>query len=473
MRTSGDRSLKPVLRAASGLALIVTVAGCPGLDPRLVETPAQDPGAGAGHDGGNPADAGSGNGDGGAGADSAYNGPYYGGLHSHTSYADPDYAGTPLDAFETARSYVLPGTDVDINRGTDWWAVTDYYWSLSLLNPEYWTMTFEQAAQVRAEGFPAIVGWEWSNTKLGGPSQRDHIGCFPLNQIDPPLPPSEKVSTLSGLFSTAGLRKNPHLCSFNHPEMRSDAEPLPAFDGFRYDAAADEFMSLIDIRGNNGGFRGYFQALNMGWHVSPTKDEDNKDWSWGLKMGAHGQQRRVGVFARERSVDAIIGGLKDGATFATSDKSISVWMTAEGRFMGSVFKGARTLELSLHARDADEREEVTLPYYPIVCDNKGCSPPAPEDSVDPEPDSPFFVEAYLYTNGGSRLDGGTLPLTAGKVLKKWTGLHSREFDEAVVVTPTEDGSNAENATSSVWYVLRLVQSDGDEAITAPIFVHFD
>lgn len=401
-----------------------------------------------------------------------YNGPYYGGLHSHTTYAMPNYAGTPLDAFRTARSFILPGTQTNINEGTHWWAVTDYYWSLNL-SPQNWTKTFEQAAQVREEGFPALVGWEWSNLKSGDPSQRDHIGCFPLNQVNPSLLPPDRVTTLSGLFETARRPDNPHICSFNHPELRSEAEPLPAFDEFAYNPEADEVMALIDIRGINGGFRGYFQALNKGWHVSPTQDEDNKLWDWGLKVGRHGEQRRIGVYARENTVNAILEGMKNGSTFATSDKSISVWMNADRHFMGSVINNARDLTLSLHGKDRDLTEEVTLPYYPIVCDQFGCSPPDPSQAQEPEPDSPYFVSACLYTNGGTRLKGDPLPITAGKVVKEWTNLHTREFEETVTVYPFEDGSNEENATGSIWYVLRLVQADGDAAVSAPLYVHFE
>ncbi|MBI2378361.1 MAG: hypothetical protein HYV07_30460 [Deltaproteobacteria bacterium] len=368
-----------------------------------------------------------------------YNGPYYGGLHSHTTYARPNYAGTPLDAYHTARSYVLPGTQLDINTGTDWWAVTDYYLSLaSQEGQQHWAETLRQAAEVREEGFPAIVGWEWSNIAAGTSSQRDHVGCFPINQTTPPLPPLEEMLFLPGFLATVGLANNPHVCSFNHPELRGTDEPLPAFDEFRYDAAADEFMSLIDVR----GFRGYFQALNRGWHLSPTRDEDNKDWNWGLKLGPHGQQRRIGVFARSNSVDAIMEGLRNGSTFATADKSVSVWMKAGDHFMGTVIRGLQPLELSLGGRDRESAENVPLPYFPVICEKLGCSPPPPELAEQPQVDSPYFTSAQLYTNGGTRADREVLPLSSGKILREWNGLHSTEFDEIVTVSPAEDGSHA-------------------------------
>lgn len=414
-----------------------------------------------------------------------YAGPFYGGLHSHTTYAMPNYAGTPLDAFKTARSYVLPGMDFNANEGTNLWGVTDYYWSL-ILHKQKWEKTLKQAEQIRAENFPAIVGWEWSIFQAGAPEQRDHINCFPVNQKNPPLPPTEGMTTLSGLYHYAADEKHFLVCQFNHPEMRSDAEPLPAFYEFRYDEDGDKTVSLIEIKGKGGGFRGYFQALNKGWHLSPVRNEDNKDWSWGLRFSRYGTQRRAGVFAKENTVDALMESLKNGITFATTDKSLSAWLTVDGGqknltekyrnaaktyFMGSVLYNVKTFELSLHAEDSDKKEITCLTYYPVVCKKRGCGPPEKEKLQTPQPDSPYFVSATLYTNGGTKAIGASTPLSGGTVVKTWTNLHTRAFKEKVVVNPEKDGTNKENATGSVWYVLRLVQSDGDEVITAPVYVH--
>ncbi|MFZ5471160.1 MAG: hypothetical protein ACOZIN_17195 [Myxococcota bacterium] len=411
------------------------------------------------------------------------NGPFYGGLHSHTSYAFPSYAGVPLDAYQTARSYVLPGTTLDINTGTDWWATTDYYWSFIFRDPSNWGRTFEQASQMRQEGFPAVVGWEWSNMQAGDPTQRDHICCFPLNQTDPGLPAFDQstftgeVATLAKLYANIGNPKNPHLCTFAHPELQSTDEPLPAFNAFAYDAVADEAMSLVDIRGEGDGLRGYFQALNMGWHVSPTMDEDNKAWDWGMKsLAGRGVQRRVGVFASENAVEALMKGLREGRTFATADKSLSARMVAQAHgqehFMGSVLPHTSSLTLSLFAQDEDTSETVTLPYPGLECGQTGCSPKE-ADAGTAQPDSPYFAAAYLYTNGGSRTAGSPEPLSGAKVVKEWSNLHTREFNEVVTLDPVADGTNVENATRSVWYVLRLVQEDGDQVVTAPIVVRLE
>lgn len=414
-----------------------------------------------------------------------YQGPFYGGLHSHTTYAMPNFAGTPLDAFQTARFYILPGTEFNMNAGTHFWGVTDYYWALVALK-QNWGKTLQEARQIREEGFPALVGWEWSILKPGVPEQRDHINCFPLNQTSPPLPPSKELSTFSGLYQYAADTSTPHVCQFNHPEMRSAEEPLPAFEQFRYDESGDNAISLIEIKGMNGGFRGYFQALNNGWHLSPVRNEDNKEWTWGLQISEHGAQRRAGVFAKECSVDGIMDSLRNGVTFAATDKSLSAWIAVDGNqkhlpekyrkqktvyFMGSVFYGVKTLQLSLHCKDSDPKEQTILPYFPVLCDKKGCFPPEKERSGKMKPDSPYFSSAYLYTNGGTKTAQAPVPISSGRIVKEWKNLHTRDFKQTFLVKPAEDGTNEENTTESIWYVLRLVQEDGDEVITAPLYVH--
>ena len=253
---------------------------------------------------------------------------YFGQLHSHTNYSDG--IGTPDDAYSHAKNVAK----------VDFLAVTDHSNSLDnaanstmadASNSPEWINGHAIADKYTDSTFVGIYGYEmtWSNGT-------GHINTFNTpgfesrdNQI------YKNADGLQQYYNV--LKKFPDSISqFNHP-----GTTFGDFNDFaNYDPQIDKQISLIEVGNGEGkvGSSGYFpsydyyyRALDKGWHLSPTNNQDNHLGLWGDANTA-----RTVVLADSLTRDNIYDAMKNMRTYATEDNDLRIKYTLNGNVMGSI-----------------------------------------------------------------------------------------------------------------------------------------
>ena len=168
-----------------------------------------------------------------------------------------------------------------------------------------------------------IYGFEmtWSG---GAPG---HINTFNSEGFESrnyaPYRKGDNYEVLQAYFNT--LNENPETISqFNHP-----GDTFGDFMDFAlYDPVTDNQMTLIEVGNGEGaiGSSGYFpsysyytRALDKGWHVAPTNNQDNHKGNWGDSNTA-----RSVVLATDLSEEAIYDAMKNYRVYATEDNDLSI-----------------------------------------------------------------------------------------------------------------------------------------------------
>ncbi|MCD7734856.1 MAG: hypothetical protein LUH48_06995, partial [Clostridiales bacterium] len=210
---------------------------------------------------------------------------YFGQLHSHTNYSDG--AGSITDAYEHA-------TEVHESTDTlDFLAVTDHSNSFDSASSdsvtitngslsEEWTEGQEMADKYTTEEFVALFGYEmtWSNG-LG------HINTYNTGGFQSRTQSAYTTysTALQNYYETLKTVTD-SISQFNHP-----GTTFGDFQDFSYfDEEIDDLITLIEVGNGEGtiGSSSYFpsyeyytRALDKGWHVAPTNNQDNHKGLWG------------------------------------------------------------------------------------------------------------------------------------------------------------------------------------------------
>jgi hypothetical protein len=259
--------------------------------------------------------------------------PFYGNLHSHTSASDG--AGSAAEAFAYARD----------SGHLDVMAVTDHLEQLYTLigTPSGELQDCETAAAaVTVDGtYVALCGYEYgSGFGLTGSTGHNNVffadGLFPMVQLD--------------FHDFYGTVKNPSVCpdcivQFNHP----GDEAAQDWNDFEHDPGVDERLNLMEFNGSGPVFDMFFRALDKGWHVSPTNDEDNHGADWGTKG-----EGRSGLFLADLSRDSVHVAMRERRTFMTRDNDATIRLMAEATcWMGSILSGYSSVSFDVEAWDSE------------------------------------------------------------------------------------------------------------------------
>ena len=353
---------------------------------------------------------------------------YFGQLHSHTQYSDG--AGS-LDA---ALDYVknLPDSaNVQFVAFTDH---SNYFDTTGAANPEgaLYDMSLASASsqetwnsyrssvaafnEANAGSLVALAGFEmtWS----GGPG---HINTFNTPGIV-----SRNNSTLNNKTDYAGMRAYYALLSqqegadslsqFNHP-----GNTFGTFGDFAFwDPVIDSRMYMVEAGNGEGqiGAGGYYpsyeyytMALDKGWHLAPTNNQDNHKGRWGNANDA-----RDVILTDDFSEEGIYDALRAMRMYATEDKNLEIGYTVNGMLLGSsLTEVPEKLNIHVTVNDPDASDTITK------------------------------VEVIV---------------NSGKTAYTWD-------DPAVLATG--DLSVTLDPDYSYYYI-RVTQGDGDLAVTAPVWV---
>lgn len=250
---------------------------------------------------------------------------YWGNLHSHTSYSDGEL--TPAAAFSHAK-----------NANLDFLWVTDHKGQMTQAQ---WESCKAMANDANKDGeFIAGCGYEIVILTPGG-AQLGHINFLFVSKMIP------RPDGLPALYNAIN-NCSPCVGQWNHP-------PNPAnFSDFEYHPVAKDGMRMIEFNGAGTWAEKqaeYFRALRKGWLVSPANNEDNHHQNWG------DSKRATGLFAAELSRLGIRNAIRNRRTFATSDDTASIKMTADDAcWMGSVLQGLGDTKLTVVARDKQDSD---------------------------------------------------------------------------------------------------------------------
>jgi len=352
---------------------------------------------------------------------------YFGQLHSHTTYSDGS------GSLESALDYIasLPeSANVDFVAFTDH---SNYFDKSGSANPEgalydmslasadsqaLWNEYKGTVAEFNASQTDVVALAGFEMTWSGGPG---HINTFNTPGIV-----SRNNTTLNNKTSDAGMKAYYALLSqaegaeslsqFNHP-----GSTFGTFTDFSYwDALIDTRIQTVEVGNGEGqiGAGGYYpsyeyytMALDKGWHVSPTNNQDNHKGKWGNANDA-----RDVVLTDDFTEEGIYAAICAMRMYATEDKNLEIYYTANGFQLGSIIEEVpETLAINVSLFDPDATDSISK------------------------------VEVIV---------------NSGKTAYTWD-------DPAVLAT---GDLSCELDPKYSYYYIRVTQGDGDLAVTSPVWV---
>ena len=103
---------------------------------------------------------------------------------------------------------------------------------------------------------------------------------------------------------------------------------------------------------NTPGFQSYTRALDKGWHVAPTNNQDNHKGKWGDANTA-----RSVVLADSLTEENIYDAMRNCRVYATEDNDLNIYYTLDSYVMGTVLNKdmvGEQIELKVDLQDATD-----------------------------------------------------------------------------------------------------------------------
>lgn len=329
-------------------------------------------------------------------------------VHSHTAISDGQ--GLPVDAFE----HVAQTTNADF------FAVTDHDVVFDLRNADHftddrhashseeWSYSHRSSEEFNAgsEHLQTLIGEEVTWYDGSG-----HMNIFNTDWF------LTANSAGGGTWGTghimydvptvlARLTLDPDAIG----QFNHPASSHGHFDFAHLTPEADAQVPLFEYKAPSYHDT-FVAALDAGWHLAPVWSGDEHRGAWVSGNPAH-----TGVWAEEHSVESLYQAMRDRSMYTTFDVDASLQLTANGEHMGAILPGDTT-ELTLDVVLGDDGEGDT------------------------------FASAVVYTNGG-------------EVAHELSGVSGREVE----LTTTLEVADGE------YYWLKATQADGDEIVSAPVWV---
>lgn len=198
------------------------------------------------------------------------------------------------------------------------------------------------------------------------------------------------------------------ISQFNHPGD-ADYDDYGDFEDFgHYSAKYDALIHLLEVGSGDGhtAYGEYTKALDAGWHVAPTNSRASRNV---MEEGV-GQVRTV-VLAKNLSRESLFDAIRNHRVYATEDKDLQIEYYLNGAIMGSVLDtSASTVTVRLQDGSGD-----------------------------------LIKTVQVITASGIAVGGQSLDASGG---------------ELTISVPE----------GYPYYYLKVLQEDGDVAVTAPVWV---
>lgn len=325
---------------------------------------------------------------------------FYGNLHAHTDYSDG--VSKPDTAFAYARD--VAGIDVQAltehNNGGSSGGVT-----YSITPAQYDSLRFFADSMTADGRFVALAGQELGSI---GSSGFGHICVWEAENLWP-----YNNTDLLGCYSWILDQSRPAM--YCHPDSSWNSN----FNDLYYYQDYDRAMDMIEIINSSTLYEDtYIRALQRGWHVGASANQDNHYSDWGNRVNAAGNIPLTGIWADTLTKAAILEAMQSRRTTAmevspASDR-IDLLLKVDGRYQGEHFirqKGRISIRVEAWASSA-------------------------------------FKALYLYTNG---VPADTFNLIVSDAHVSW------ELEKDIDL-------------GTVYYFAKAVQADGDRAWTSPVHI---
>ncbi|MGG7144857.1 5'-nucleotidase C-terminal domain-containing protein [Clostridium nigeriense] len=275
---------------------------------------------------------------------------YFGQLHSHTNLSDG--TGTVDEAYQYAENIA----NVDFLAITDHsnWFDNDTKANITDGSASTKWNTGKAAADKYTKNgeFVAIYGYEmtWSGSTGG----YGHINTFNTEGFETRSNSKMDLQSYYNVLKT----QSQSLAQFNHP-----GKTFGDFSDFAYyDEAIDNVINLIEVGNGEGeiGSSGYFQsyeyytrALDKGWHLAPTNNQDNHKGKWG-----NANTGRTVIEASELTRESIYDAIREKRVYATEDENLKISYEVNGNTMGSILPDTDNLNFEVNIEDIDEGDNI-------------------------------------------------------------------------------------------------------------------
>jgi len=257
--------------------------------------------------------------------------------------------------------------------------------------------------------FTAFRGFEWTSPYYG------HVSI--LETEDYVSSRDEATDSFDELCAWIGDTDG--IAFFNHPGRQKDygnefnhfaARPVDNFAGIELwnrNSGFDVYYYNDGFMVDDGNLGYYDEALRRGWRIGSSGSGDDHDASWGTA-----QPSRLAVLANFKTRREILSAFRARRFYSTLDKNLSLSFKIDGNEMGSIVEpGVHVLEIS----------------------------------VDDGSDDDKFSAVDLIRDGA--------------MINSWfPGRKQANMTAEITVLPGE------------YYYIRVMQSDGDEAISSPIWI---
>ncbi len=332
----------------------------------------------------------------------------------HSNYFDTTGTATKESIYDDGAS--------SINKGTGNYPEADASKNLNL-----WQEAKATAAYYDKQSSDFVAGFGYEMTWSGGPG---HINVFNSKGIV-----SRNNTELNNKTNNAGMLAFYDLvvdadskkatstgngnisAQFNHP-----GTTFGFFDSFTgLTPERDQVMNLIEVGNGDGavGGTGYFPSyeyydmcLSLGWHVAPTNGQDNHKGGWGSISPT-----RTVALTDTFTEDGVYEAMNQRRIYSTEDQNLTMIYTLDDYQQGSIIENYDKDTVTLNVSLSDEDQEDLGKVY-VIGDNG----------------------RILNEDNPEEVSGNTADLTI-----------------------TLDNT-------SPYYYIKVVQADGDIAVSAPIWV---
>lgn len=277
---------------------------------------------------------------------------YYGLIHSHTSNSDGH--GSFEDAYYNAKFK----SKLDFFAITEHSNMLDHDTDVSLENGDLsskWSNLNNIANKYNSNGhFLALKGFEMTYPFKNVKNPIGHINVYNTNGF---------ISTNDSIYSNnlinfyKEISKYDNLIAqFNHP-----CNIFGNFNNFKYSKDADSVISLMEVCNgyqkdmikNKIAFDDYQKALDLGWHLAPTANQDNHRMDWGCA-----NELRTVVLCTDLNKNAFYDSLKNMRVYATQDKNLKIDFSINENIMGSTIKNTSNLYFNISVIDNDVKDKI-------------------------------------------------------------------------------------------------------------------
>lgn len=295
---------------------------------------------------------------------------YNGNLHSHSSYSDGNSDNTtkiPADDYAFAKNALC----------MDFLGISEHNHSTAGMHLADWKPGIDQAILATTNNFVALHGMEWGVIGTQG-STGDHAGHVVLYGIDSLIGweagnnqiyvPKSTYTGAGGLFEIINRHGGNALAYCAHPDNYDYNNLL----NINYDVNADDALvgtavesgpafstdtSYTNPAASLGYYTFYKNMLAKGYHVGPTIDHDNHNFTFG-----HTAKSRLMILATSLTENNLLDAMRRMRFYATEDCGAKINFTINTQPLGSILRQAGAPVIAVNTITSEAVSTIKLMY---------------------------------------------------------------------------------------------------------------